>query len=47
MVSDPIFFCHFFLELALRLQLPIANQDAALMEAARVAGVGLFKAVGH
>lgn len=33
-----------YLELALRLQLPIATQDAALMEAARAAGVGLFKA---
>lgn len=36
-----------YLELALHLQLPIATQDAALMEAARAAGVGLFKAVGQ
>lgn len=33
-----------YLELALRLQLPIATQDAALMEAARAAGVGVLKA---
>jgi predicted nucleic acid-binding protein len=32
-----------YLELALRLQLPIATQDTALMEAARAAGVGVFK----
>jgi predicted nucleic acid-binding protein len=32
-----------YLELALRLQLPIATQDAALMEAARAAGVGVLK----
>lgn len=31
-----------YLELALRLQLPIATQDAALMEAARASGVGVF-----
>jgi len=30
-----------YLELALRLQLPIATQDAALAEAARIAGVGV------
>ncbi|MCL2345699.1 MAG: type II toxin-antitoxin system VapC family toxin [Desulfobulbus sp.] len=30
-----------YLELALRLQLPIATQDAALAEAARSAGVGV------
>jgi predicted nucleic acid-binding protein len=36
-----------YLELALRLQLPIATQDAALTEAARAAGVGLFKAAGR
>lgn len=36
-----------YLELALRLQLPIATQDAALMEAARAAGVGQFKAAGQ
>lgn len=33
-----------YLELALRLQLPVATQDAALMEAARAAGVGVVKA---
>lgn len=33
-----------YLELALRLQLPIATQDAALMEAARAAGVGVLRA---
>lgn len=33
-----------YLELALRLQLPIATQDAALMEAARASGIGVFKA---
>lgn len=33
-----------YLELVLRLQLPIATQDGALAEAARAAGVGLFKA---
>lgn len=33
-----------YLELALRLQLPIATQDAALMVAARAAGVGVLKA---
>jgi predicted nucleic acid-binding protein len=33
-----------YLELALRLQLPIATQDAALMDAARAAGVGVLKA---
>jgi predicted nucleic acid-binding protein len=32
-----------YLELALRLQLPIATQDAALMEAARASGVGVLK----
>lgn len=32
-----------YLELALRLQLPIATRDAVLAEAARAAGVGLFK----
>jgi predicted nucleic acid-binding protein len=32
-----------YLELALRLQLPIATQDAALMDAARAAGVGVLK----
>ena len=32
-----------YLELALRLQLPIATRDAALMEAARAAGVGVLK----
>jgi predicted nucleic acid-binding protein len=31
-----------YLELALRLQLPIATQDAALREAALAAGVGVF-----
>ena len=31
-----------YLELALRRQLPIATTDAALAEAARVAGVGVF-----
>ena len=31
------------LEFALRLQLPIASQDEALMEAARASGVGLVK----
>ena len=31
-----------YLELALRLQLPIATQDSALMEAARASGVGVF-----
>jgi predicted nucleic acid-binding protein len=36
-----------YLELALRLQLPIATRDAALMEAARAAGIGLFKAAGQ
>jgi predicted nucleic acid-binding protein len=35
-----------YLELALRLQLPIATQDAALMEAARAAGVGVLKTEG-
>jgi len=30
-----------YLELALRMQLPIATQDAALAEAARTAGVGV------
>jgi len=30
-----------YLELALRMQLPIATQDAALAEAARIAGVGV------
>jgi len=33
-----------YLELALRLQLPVATQGAALMEAARAAGVGVLKA---
>ena len=33
-----------YLELALRLRLPIATQDAALMGAARAAGVGVLKA---
>jgi predicted nucleic acid-binding protein len=33
-----------YLELALRMQLPIATQDAVLAEAARIAGVGV---VGH
>jgi predicted nucleic acid-binding protein len=32
-----------YLELALRLQLPVATQDAALMEAARASGVGILK----
>jgi predicted nucleic acid-binding protein len=32
-----------YLELALRMQLPVATQDAALMEAARAAGMGLLK----
>lgn len=32
-----------YLELALRLQLPVATQDAALMEAARASGVGVLK----
>lgn len=32
-----------YLELALRLQLPIATQDVALMSAARAAGVGVLK----
>lgn len=32
-----------YLELALRLQLPVATQDAALMDAARAAGVGVLK----
>ena len=32
-----------YLELALRLQLPIATQDAALRDAARAAGVGALK----
>ena len=32
-----------YLELALRLQLPIATRDAALIEAARAAGVGVLK----
>lgn len=31
-----------YLELALRRQLPIATQDAALADAARTAGVGVF-----
>ncbi|MCL2645144.1 MAG: type II toxin-antitoxin system VapC family toxin [Betaproteobacteria bacterium] len=31
-----------YLELALRMQLPIATQDEALAEAARMAGVGLY-----
>jgi hypothetical protein len=35
-----------YLELALRLQLPIATQDAALMEEARAVGVGVLKTVG-
>jgi predicted nucleic acid-binding protein len=35
-----------YLELALRLQLPIATRDAALMEAARAAGVGVLKIPG-
>jgi len=34
-----------YLELALRLQLPIVTQDAALTEAARAAGVGVLKAI--
>lgn len=32
-----------YLELALRLQLPIATQDAALVEAAMAAGVGVVR----
>lgn len=32
------------LELALRLQLPLATRDAVLMDAARAAGVGVLKA---
>jgi predicted nucleic acid-binding protein len=32
-----------YLELALRLQLPIATQDSALIEAARASGVGLWQ----
>ena len=32
-----------YLELALRRQLPVATQDAALAEAARVAGVGVVE----
>ena len=32
-----------YLELALRLQLTIATRDAALMEAAKAAGVGMLK----
>ncbi|MCL1860524.1 MAG: type II toxin-antitoxin system VapC family toxin [Proteobacteria bacterium] len=32
-----------YLELALRMQLPIATQDAALAEAARIAGVGVVE----
>jgi len=32
-----------YLELGLCLQLPIATRDAALMEAARAAGVGVLK----
>lgn len=35
-----------YLELALRMQLPIATQDAALLEAARAAGVGVLKTEG-
>ena len=35
-----------YLELALRLQLPIATRDAALMEAARAAGVGVLQSKG-
>jgi predicted nucleic acid-binding protein len=31
-----------YLELALRLQLPIATQNAALMAAARASGIGVF-----
>ncbi len=34
-----------YLDLALRLQLPIATQDAALREAALASGVGLWKPV--
>jgi len=34
-----------YLELALRLQLPVATQDAALAEAARIAGVGVANQV--
>lgn len=35
-----------YLELALRLQLPIATRNAALMETVRAAGVGMFKVSG-
>lgn len=35
-----------YLELALRLQLPIATRDAALMEAAKAAGGGVLKIPG-
>jgi predicted nucleic acid-binding protein len=34
-----------YLDLALRLQLPIATQDADLREAALASGVGLWKPV--